>query len=112
MARDQFARALADMRLAIEVDRDALPSYYVRAAIYARLDEYSRSRQALEQAIAIDPDAFASWLLLGDIAVRDGDLASARAEYRRASALDPRDTYVSAVAANPELAALSLGRGG
>jgi Tfp pilus assembly protein PilF len=104
MLRDAPARALGDVRSALQIDGDALTSYYVEAAIYARLDNYPRARGALLRAITLDPQAFASWLLLGDIAVRHRDLAAAARAYRRAAALDPRDPLIRGLAADPAAA--------
>ena len=59
------AIAKADDSLAL--DDEALDTYYVKAAAYARLDDYSRARATLLEAIAARAARFVAWGLLGDL---------------------------------------------
>lgn len=100
-------RALARANDSLELNGDALPALYLKAAAHARLDDYPRARASLLLATRLEEHDFVTWGLLGDIAVRRGRLSEARRYYGRASALNPRDPSLSKLAADP---ASALGR--
>ena len=87
---------LAKANDALALNADSLPTYYLKAAAYARLDDYLRARATLLAATRREPHDFVTWALLGDIALRRGDRAAAARSYRRARALNPRDQELAA----------------
>jgi UDP-GlcNAc:undecaprenyl-phosphate GlcNAc-1-phosphate transferase len=93
-ALDQSGRALA-------LNSDSVPTWYSRAAAYARLGDYERAHRSLLEAIRVEPANFVTWALAGDLAVRHGDTRLARRYYRRALALNPRDEQLKALVSNP-----------
>lgn len=95
--------ALAKTTDSLELNRDHLGTYYVRAAAFARLDDYPAARATLLAATEREPHDFVTWGLLGDLAVRRGDLPAAKRAYTRASQLNPRDVALRRVARNPRL---------
>jgi hypothetical protein len=96
------AIAKADDSLAL--DDEALDTYYVKAAAYARMDDYRTARAVLLQATRREPHDFVPWGLLGDLEVRRGDLRAAGAAYRHAAALNPRDRGLAVLARHPSAA--------
>jgi UDP-GlcNAc:undecaprenyl-phosphate GlcNAc-1-phosphate transferase len=103
---------VADPRAAVEradrslaLDDEALPTYYLKAAAYARLDDYPSARAVLLEATRREPHDFLSWALLGDLAVRRGDIRLARRYYGRAHRLNPRDLPLGRLARDPRSAA-------
>lgn len=84
-------RALDKANRSLRLQADALDSYYVKAAAYARVGDYPDARETLVQATQRQPHAFVTWALLGDLAVRRGDRLTAHGDYARAASLNPRD---------------------
>jgi UDP-GlcNAc:undecaprenyl-phosphate/decaprenyl-phosphate GlcNAc-1-phosphate transferase len=95
-------RAVERANDSLSLNDEALSTYYVKAAAYARLDDYTGARAALLQASRREPHDFVTWGLLGDLAVRRGDFAAARAYYRRALRLNPRDVTLRVLAREPQ----------
>jgi hypothetical protein len=96
--------SIAKAEKSLSLNDEALDSYYLGAAAYARLDRYEEARDALLAAARREPHNFVPWGLLGDLAVRRGDLAAARRHYVRASELNPRDIELVRLARKPRLA--------
>jgi UDP-GlcNAc:undecaprenyl-phosphate GlcNAc-1-phosphate transferase len=92
------AAAVSDADRALDIDSDAVQTYYVKAAALARFDQAAAAEATLEQALRREPENFVTWGLLGDIAMREGRLAAARRDYRRAHALNPRNAALAALA--------------
>ena len=80
---------------------EALDTYYVKAAAYARLDDYGRARATLLEAARREPHDFVTWGLLGDLAVRRGELGQAKKAYQQASSLNPRNPGLRELAKDP-----------
>jgi Flp pilus assembly protein TadD len=97
-------RAIAKADDSLALDDEALATYYVKAAAYARLDDYGRARATLLEATRREPHDFVTWGLLGDLAVRRGEMAQARRAYGRASRLNPRSAPLAALARDPRSA--------
>jgi O-Antigen ligase len=93
--------ALADANRSLEIDSDAVETYYVKAAALARFDQATGAEAALGQALAHEPDNFVTWALLGDIAVRERRIEVAKRDYNSAHELNPRNLTLRALAANP-----------
>jgi tetratricopeptide (TPR) repeat protein len=98
------SKALLEASDSLALDDEALPSYYVKAAAYARLDDYAQARGTLLEAARREPHDFVTWGLLGDLAVRRGALGQARRAYGRASRLNPRSKALAALARDPRSA--------
>lgn len=84
-------RALTKANQSLELNAEDIPTYYVKAAAYARFNRYDSARAALLEALRREPQRFVTWGLLGDLAFRRGDFREARRAYTRASELNPRD---------------------
>lgn len=95
------ASALADANRSLEIDSDAVETYYVKAAALAHFDQAAGAVEALRQALTHEPDNFVTWALLGDIAVRERRLGVARHDYARAHRLNPRETILAELSRNP-----------
>jgi UDP-GlcNAc:undecaprenyl-phosphate/decaprenyl-phosphate GlcNAc-1-phosphate transferase len=95
------AAALADANRSLNIDSDAVQTYYVKAAALARFDQASAAEAALRRALAREPDNFVTWALLGDIAVRERRLETAKRDYVRAHQLNPRNETLSELAVVP-----------
>jgi tetratricopeptide (TPR) repeat protein len=102
--RGDPAHALAKANDSLDLNADALPTYYVKAAALAGLHSYEGAHATLLAAARRVPDDFITWGLLGDIAVRRGDFALARQYYRRAARLNPRDEALAARSRDPRAA--------
>jgi hypothetical protein len=100
VARDPTA-ALRAANRSLKLDSASLPSYYVKAAAFARLGDYRDARDTLLAAARREPHAFITWTLLGDLAARRGDVVAARRAYTRASQLNPRDRELRRFATRP-----------
>jgi UDP-GlcNAc:undecaprenyl-phosphate GlcNAc-1-phosphate transferase len=85
----------------LALDDEALDTYYVEAAAYARLDDYRRARATLLEAARREPHDFVTWGLIGDLAVRRGELAQAKRAYQRAADLNPRNPGLQELAKDP-----------
>ena len=97
-------RAFEKAQDALSLNDQALPTYYLKAGAYARLNEYEQARATLLHAARLEPHDHVPWVLLGDLAVRRGDFETAGESYGRASKLNPRDTGISALAEDPRSA--------
>jgi hypothetical protein len=95
------AAAIDHARDSLDLNDEALPTYFVLASAQARAGRYGPARAALTEAIRREPHDFVPWALRGDLAVRRGELASARSDYAAASRLNPRDLALRALAADP-----------
>jgi cytochrome c-type biogenesis protein CcmH/NrfG len=98
------ARAIRDADRSLRLDRESVPTYYVKAAAEARLNRGGAAEATLLQAAAKEPSDFVTWALLGDLAVRRGELASAEAYYERGVKLNPREPSLRELARNPSAA--------
>jgi cytochrome c-type biogenesis protein CcmH/NrfG len=98
------AIALTDANRSLDIDADAVQTYYVKAAALARFDQAAGAETALREALAQEPDNFVTWALLGDIAVREHRLPVARREYAQAHRLNPRDPTLIELSADPAAA--------
>jgi tetratricopeptide (TPR) repeat protein len=96
------AAALRDADRSLRLDREAVETYYVKAAALARFDQGDAARWTLLAAAARERRAFVTWALLGDLSVRMRRIAEARRYYRRAVLLNPRDESLRRLADNPE----------
>jgi hypothetical protein len=97
-------QAIEAANRSLALNDEALDTYYVKAAAYARLNDYARARATLLEAARREPHDFVPWGLLGDLAVRRDDLRAARLAYGRAASLNPRDEGVAVLARDPSAA--------
>jgi UDP-GlcNAc:undecaprenyl-phosphate GlcNAc-1-phosphate transferase len=97
----QPATALTDANRSLDIDSDAIETYYVKAAALARFDQAAAAQAVLRQALQHEPNDFVTWTLLGDIAVRERETTLAKRDYQTAHRLNPRDLTLGALAANP-----------
>lgn len=95
------ATALTDANRSLDIDSDAVQTYYVKAAALARFDQAAGAENALRQALVEEPNNFVTWSLLGDIALRERRLQVARRDYNTAHKLNPQDATLRALVANP-----------
>ncbi len=95
------ADALENANRSLRLDPEAVGTYYVKAAAFARYAEVEAARATLREAAEKEPSDFVTWTLLGDLAVREGRLEDARALYGRASALNPRDVGLRELQRDP-----------
>jgi UDP-GlcNAc:undecaprenyl-phosphate/decaprenyl-phosphate GlcNAc-1-phosphate transferase len=93
--------AIADANRSLDIDSDAVETYYVKAAALARFDQAASAEMALRRALEQEPNNFVTWTLLGDIAVRERRMGVAKRDYNRAYKLNPRNATLRALAANP-----------
>ena len=98
------ARAITEADRSLRLDREAVPTYYVKAAAQARFGRGAAAERTLLQAAAKEPSDFVTWALLGDLAVRRGQLARAGAYYERGVELNPRDRSLRELARDPRRA--------
>lgn len=108
VAQDQLAErpeeALESANRSLRVAPEALESYYVKAAAFARFGEAEAAEATLREATRREPGDFVPWTLLGDLAVRQGRIEPARSAYRRALKLNPRDPALRRLVADPAAA--------
>jgi UDP-GlcNAc:undecaprenyl-phosphate GlcNAc-1-phosphate transferase len=95
------ASAIADANRSLDIDSDAVETYYVKAAALARFDQAASAEMALRRALEQEPNNFVTWTLLGDIAVRERRIGAAKRDYNRAYKLNPRNATLRTLAANP-----------
>lgn len=95
------AAAVTDADRSLQIDSDAVETYYIKASALARFDQAGTAEAALRQGLVHESGNFVTWALLGDIAVREGHMTTARRDYRHAHVLNPRDLTLTALAANP-----------
>jgi hypothetical protein len=95
------AAAITDANRSLNIDSDAVETYYVKAAALARFDQAASAQAVLRQSLKQEPNNFVTWTLLGDIAVRERRIAVAKRDYDTAHGLNPRNLTLQALAANP-----------
>jgi len=95
------AAALADANRSLDIDSDAVETYYVKAAALAHYDQAAAAEVALRQALAREPDNFVTWALLGDVAARERRWRAAGRDYTRAYRLNPRNPTLAKLSADP-----------
>ncbi len=95
------ASALTDADRSLDIDSDAMETYYVKAAALAHFDQAAAAESTLGEALAREPDNFVTWALLGDIAVRERRLTVAKRDYSRAHQLNPRNVTLTELVADP-----------
>jgi len=98
------ARAITEADRSLRLDREAVATYYVKAAAQARFGRGAAAERTLLQAAAKEPSDFVTWALLGDLAVRRGQLARATAYYERGVKLNPRDRSLNELVRDPQRA--------
>jgi UDP-GlcNAc:undecaprenyl-phosphate GlcNAc-1-phosphate transferase len=98
------AAALSDANRSLDIDADAVETYYVKAAALARFDDAPGAEAVLATALSHESGNFVTWALLGDIAVRQRRLTTAQRYYERAHELNPRDATLTELALNPSAA--------
>ncbi len=98
------ATAITEADRSLRLDREAVPTYYVKAAAQARFGRGAEAERTLLQAAAKEPSDFVTWALLGDLAVRRGQIARAAAYYERGVKLNPRDTSLRELSRDPRRA--------
>ncbi len=97
------AAAITDANRSLAIDSDAVETFYIKAAAFARFDQAAASQAALIQALELEPNSFVTWTLLGDIALRERKVGAAMRDYERAHELNPRDVTLRALAAHPSI---------
>jgi UDP-GlcNAc:undecaprenyl-phosphate GlcNAc-1-phosphate transferase len=97
----QPASAIANANRSLDIDSDAIETYYVKAAALARFDQAAAALAVLRQALQHEPNNFVTWTLLGDVSVRERKLKLAKRDYETAHQLNPRDLTLRALATNP-----------
>jgi UDP-GlcNAc:undecaprenyl-phosphate GlcNAc-1-phosphate transferase len=95
------AAAITDANRSLDIDSDAVETYYVKAAALAHFDQAAAAQATLRQALAREPNNFVTWALLGDIALRQHSMKAAKYDYGVAHKLNPRDVTLRALAADP-----------
>jgi UDP-GlcNAc:undecaprenyl-phosphate GlcNAc-1-phosphate transferase len=95
------AAAITEANSSLDIDSDAMETYYVKAAGLARFDQPAAAQAVLAQALAHEPNNFVTWTLLGDISLREHRIGAAKRDYNRAHELNPRNLTLRALAANP-----------
>ena len=95
------AAAITDANRSLDIDSDAVETYYVKAAALARFDQAASAQAVLRQSLEQEPNNFVTWTLLGDIAVRESRIGVAKRDYETAHGLNPRNLTLRALAANP-----------
>ena len=104
--RPARALELADRSLALQ--GDAVGSYYIKAAAFARFGDAGSARAVLREAVEQEPRNWLTYSLLGDLLVRSGDLEGARGAYRRALRLNPLDGVLAQYVSDPQTAVDAL----
>jgi tetratricopeptide (TPR) repeat protein len=95
------ATALTEVNRSLDIDSDAVETFYIKAAALARFDQATAAEAALGEALAREPNNFVTWALLGDIAVRESRFAVAKRDYGRAHQLNPRNSTLAELAVDP-----------
>ena len=93
--------ALRRASTSLELNDEALPAYYLKAAALERLGRIGEARAVLLEAARREPHDFVPWGLLGHLSARTGDLERARRSYLSASRLNPRDPALAQLARDP-----------
>jgi hypothetical protein len=97
------AVAITDANRSLAIDSDAVETFYIKAAAFARFGMAVAAQASLIQALELEPNSFVTWTLLGDIALRERKVGLARRDYERAHELNPRDVTLRALAAHPSI---------
>jgi hypothetical protein len=100
LAKDPRA-AIEDANDSLELNDEALDTYYIKSGAYARLGDYRMARVTLEEAARREPHNFVPFALLGDLAKNYNDYWPSQAYYRRASALNPREETLHNLSLDP-----------
>jgi UDP-GlcNAc:undecaprenyl-phosphate GlcNAc-1-phosphate transferase len=95
------AVAITDANRSLDIDSDAVETYYVKAAALAHFDQAAAAQVVLRRALEREPKNFVTWALLGDIAARERRMGVAKRDYDTAHALNPRNVTLRALVANP-----------
>lgn len=95
------AAAITDANRSLNIDADAVETYYVKAAALARFDQAAAAQAVLRQALEHEPNNFVTWTLLGDIALRERRIGAAKRDYARAHELNPRNVTLRALVVHP-----------
>jgi UDP-GlcNAc:undecaprenyl-phosphate/decaprenyl-phosphate GlcNAc-1-phosphate transferase len=95
------AAAVTDANRSLNIDSDAVETYYAKAAALARFDQAASAQAMLRRSLEQEPNNFVTWTLLGDIAVRERGIGVAKHDYDTAHKLNPRNLTLQALAANP-----------
>ena len=95
------ATAITDANRSLDIDSDAVETYYVKAAALARFDQAASAQAVLRRSLEQEPNNFVTWTLLGDIAVRERRIGVAKRDYNSAHELNPRNVTLRELAANP-----------
>jgi UDP-GlcNAc:undecaprenyl-phosphate GlcNAc-1-phosphate transferase len=95
------AAAITDANRSLDIDSDAVETYYVKAAALAHFDQAASAQAVLGRSLEQEPNNFVTWTLLGDIAVRERRIGVAKHDYDTAHKLNPRNLTLQALAANP-----------
>lgn len=82
--RKQYEDAVAYLKEALRIRRDASDTHYALSVAYRELDIADKARQELETALAFDPLLPEANYDLGRLLVKDGDPAGAAEAFRRA----------------------------
>jgi O-antigen ligase len=95
------AAAITDVNRSLDIDSDAVETYYIKATALARFDQAASAEAALRRSLEQEPNNFVTWTLLGDIAVRERRIGVAKRDYNKAHALNPRNLTLQTLATNP-----------
>jgi tetratricopeptide (TPR) repeat protein len=95
------ASALTDADRSLDIDPDAVETYYIKASIFAHFDQAAAADSTLGEALAHEPNNFVTWALLGDIAMRERRFTLAKHDYARAHQLNPKDLALAEPVAGP-----------
>lgn len=93
--RGEFARALADLSRAIELQPDDAASFNQRAIIYWRMKDPEHAAEDLNRALELRPNDVAMTLNRGALRLSQGDDSGATADFDRVAALAPGDVEAS-----------------
>jgi UDP-GlcNAc:undecaprenyl-phosphate GlcNAc-1-phosphate transferase len=85
----------------LELNDEALDTYYVKSAAYARLGDYQGAMAPLLEAARREPSHFVAYALMGDVAKRYGDYWLSRNFYIDASERNPREETLANLALDP-----------
>ena len=97
------ASAITDANRSLDIDSDAIETYYVKAAALARFGQAAAAQATLRRALEYEPNNFVTWTLLGDISLRERRMGAAKRDYNTAHALNPRNIALREMAANPSI---------
>src|SRR5262249_45111944 len=87
-ASGKYEKAIKDATQAISLKPDLLPTYQVRAAAYAELENFTPALADANYLIQSSPTNASAYALRGQVYRVKGDLKASAADYSRAHALD------------------------